>query len=106
MSHYPPLIGRILAHIGAIGAYRRTSAHVSTYIGACTFEHELRSHTDSAAVLAQENADAATMLMTLYPFWMDVHVMIFVGFGFLMVFLKCHSWNSLAQNYLAAAWAL
>ena len=36
----------------------------------------------------------------------DVHVMIFVGFGFLMVFLKCHSWTSVGFNYLIAAWSL
>lgn len=37
--------------------------------------------------------------------WMDVHVMVYVGFGFLMVFLRAHSWTSLAFNFLTAAWA-
>lgn len=32
--------------------------------------------------------------------------MIFVGFGFLMVFLKCHSWTSVGFNFLIAAWAI
>jgi len=32
--------------------------------------------------------------------------MIFVGFGFLMVFLKTHSWTSVGFNYLIAAWSL
>jgi len=41
-----------------------------------------------------------------YGMFMDVHVMIFVGFGFLMVFLKCHSLSSIAMNYICAAWAL
>ena len=40
-----------------------------------------------------------------YAMWQDVHVMIFVGFGFLMVFLKNHSWCSIGFNYLIAAWA-
>lgn len=31
--------------------------------------------------------------------------MIYVGFGFLMVFLKCHSWCSIGFNYLIAAWS-
>jgi ammonium transporter Rh len=30
--------------------------------------------------------------------------MIFIGFGFLMVFLKNHSWCSIGFNYLIAAW--
>jgi ammonium transporter Rh len=38
--------------------------------------------------------------------YMDVHVMIFVGFGFLMVFLKAHSWTSVGFNYIVACWAL
>lgn len=41
-----------------------------------------------------------------YPVFQDVHVMIFVGFGFLMVFLKTHSWTSVGFNYLIAAWAM
>ena len=36
----------------------------------------------------------------------DVHVMIFIGFGFLMVFLKTHSWTSVGYNFLIAAYAL
>ena len=32
--------------------------------------------------------------------------MIFVGFGFLMVFLKTHSWTSIGFNYLIACFAL
>lgn len=32
--------------------------------------------------------------------------MIFVGFGFLMVFLKNSSWCSIGFNYLIACWAI
>ena len=42
----------------------------------------------------------------LYPFFQDVHVMIFVGFGFLMTFLRKYSWSSVAKNFLMAAWAI
>lgn len=46
------------------------------------------------------------MLANFYPMWMDIHVMIFIGFGFLMVFLKTHSWSSIGFNYVCAAWCL
>ena len=42
----------------------------------------------------------------LYPFYQDVHVMIFIGFGFLMTFLRHHSWTSVGFNYLIAAFAI
>lgn len=45
-------------------------------------------------------------MASFYPMWMDIHVMIFVGFGFLMVFLKTHCWSSIGINYIGAAWAL
>lgn len=32
--------------------------------------------------------------------------MIFIGFGFLMCFLKSHNWGSIGYNYLVAAWAI
>ncbi|XP_007252657.3 ammonium transporter Rh type C 1 [Astyanax mexicanus] len=45
-----------------------------------------------------------------YPSFQDVHVMIFVGFGFLMTFLKRYSFGGVGFNFLIAAfgiqWAL
>ncbi|OCT86820.1 ammonium transporter Rh type C [Xenopus laevis] len=45
-----------------------------------------------------------------YPSFQDVHVMIFVGFGFLMTFLQRYGFGSVAFNFLLAAfgiqWAL
>jgi ammonium transporter Rh len=32
--------------------------------------------------------------------------MVFIGFGYLMVFLKTHSWSSIGFNYLVASWAI
>jgi len=43
---------------------------------------------------------------TYYPMYQDVHVMIFIGFGFLMVFLKTHCWTSVGFNMLIAAYVL
>eukprot|EP00825_Cyclidium_porcatum_P024347 TRINITY_DN267_c0_g1_i12.p1 TRINITY_DN267_c0_g1~~TRINITY_DN267_c0_g1_i12.p1 ORF type:complete len:574 (-),score=88.47 TRINITY_DN267_c0_g1_i12:370-2091(-) len=42
----------------------------------------------------------------LYPMFQDIHVMVFIGFGFLMVFLKKHSWSSVAINMFVAAWSI
>ena len=45
-------------------------------------------------------------LQAKYPLFQDVNVMIFVGFGFLMVFLKNNSWCSIGFNYLIACWSI
>jgi len=38
-----------------------------------------------------------------YGLYQDVHVMIFIGFGFLMTFLKKYSFSSVGYNFLVAA---
>ncbi|PKK33109.1 ammonium transporter Rh type A [Columba livia] len=43
---------------------------------------------------------------TLYPFFQDVQVMIFIGFGFLMTFLKKYGFSSVGINMLIAAFGL
>ncbi|XP_060063556.1 ammonium transporter Rh type A-like [Ylistrum balloti] len=46
----------------------------------------------------------------MYPMFQDVHVMIFIGFGFLMTFLKRYGYSAVSINLLIAAvivqWAL
>ncbi|XP_038655871.1 ammonium transporter Rh type A-like [Scyliorhinus canicula] len=42
----------------------------------------------------------------IYPSFQDVHVMIFVGFGFLMTFLKKYGFSSVGFNLLIAAFGL
>ncbi|KAJ3607073.1 hypothetical protein NHX12_026588 [Muraenolepis orangiensis] len=44
--------------------------------------------------------------MSLYPMFQDVHVMIFIGFGFLMTFLKRYGFSSVGVNLLLAALGL
>ncbi|XP_053573643.1 ammonium transporter Rh type C-like [Bombina bombina] len=41
-----------------------------------------------------------------YPSFQDVHVMIFVGFGFLMTFLKRYGFSSVGFNFLLAAFGV
>ncbi|XP_074676342.1 ammonium transporter Rh type A isoform X1 [Strix aluco] len=50
-----------------------------------------------------DNSDDSQIL---YPFFQDVHVMIFVGFGFLMTFLKKYGFSSVGINMLIAAFGL
>jgi len=38
-----------------------------------------------------------------YPMFQDVHVMIFIGFGFLMTFMRRYSFSSVGLNFLLAA---
>ena len=38
--------------------------------------------------------------------FLDVHVMIFVGFGFLMTFLKRYGFSSVALNLLVSAFSI
>lgn len=52
------------------------------------------------------NELAKDTVKTYYPVFQDVHIMIFVGFGFLMTFLKSHRFGSVALNFLAGAMAL
>lgn len=42
----------------------------------------------------------------IYPFFADVQVMIFVGFGFLMVFLRKHGYSSSGMTFLLAAFCI
>ena len=55
---------------------------------------------------ADGEKEAAEYMQSKYAYFQDVHVMIFVGFGFLMVFLKNNSWTSIGFNYLIACWAI
>eukprot|EP00668_Euglena_longa_P011350 GGOE01013746.1.p2 GENE.GGOE01013746.1~~GGOE01013746.1.p2 ORF type:complete len:461 (+),score=136.19 GGOE01013746.1:1881-3263(+) len=50
--------------------------------------------------------EAKDIVQGLYPFFQDVHVMIFIGFGFLMTFVKTHRWTALSFNFLLSIWAL
>ena len=56
-------------------------------------------------VLSTE-ADSRDIVQGLYPFFQDVHVMIFVGFGFLMTFIKTSSWSAMCFNWIISCWAL
>lgn len=44
--------------------------------------------------------------LSLYPIFQDIHVMIFIGFGFLMTFLKTYSWTSVTLNFFIASFSI
>lgn len=49
------------------------------------------------------NKTNSNTINNYYPFFQDVHVMIFIGFGFLMTFLKKYAHSSLGFNFYLAA---
>ena len=38
--------------------------------------------------------------LEIYPYYQDINVMMFLGFGFLMTFLRSHAWTSIGLNFL------
>jgi len=69
----------------------------------------LTQYGDSAISDASGDKDGTSVqseIDHLYPFYQDVHVMIFIGFGFLMTFLKKYTFSSVGFNFLIAAFAI
>lgn len=52
------------------------------------------------------NTHSKEEIIEKYPFFQDVNVMIFIGFGFLMTFLKKYFWSAVAKNFVLAACAI
>lgn len=53
--------------------------------------------------LKEANPSAVNTLVPNYPMFQDVHVMMFVGFGFLMTFLKWYGFSSVGLNMFISA---
>lgn len=60
----------------------------------------------NADTSVEDDAAAQTYMVNHYPMYMDIHVMVFVGFGFLMTFLKAASWTAVGFTYLIAVWCI
>uniref|UniRef100_A0AAQ4R3D1 Ammonium transporter Rh type A n=1 Tax=Gasterosteus aculeatus aculeatus TaxID=481459 RepID=A0AAQ4R3D1_GASAC len=56
--------------------------------------------------LPATKSSAALTSLLMSPVFQDVHVMIFIGFGFLMTFLKRYGFSSVGFNLLLAAFGL
>ncbi|KAG2471092.1 RHCG protein, partial [Polypterus senegalus] len=67
-------------------------------------------HADAHYIVNNTNTTYLNEFYFRYPSFQDVHVMIFVGFGFLMTFLQRYSFSAVGFNFLVAAfgiqWAL
>merc|ERR1719466_12114 len=50
--------------------------------------------------------DGSSMIHNTYGMFQDVHVMIFIGFGFLMTFLKRYGLSAVSLNMLLSAVAI
>ncbi|CAG7724067.1 unnamed protein product [Allacma fusca] len=65
---------------------------------------------DASANPAKKQDDSAegdsNSLPDYYPMFQDVHVMIFIGFGFLMTFLKKYGYSAVGFNLMIAAIAI
>jgi len=57
-------------------------------------------------VSSYKDAPAEGDVEFYYSFFQDVHVMMFIGFGFLMTFLRRYSFSSVSFNFLIAAFVL
>ena len=67
--------------------------------GACTtYDSNTSADLDDASATGAEE-------MSAYPMWQDTHVMIFIGFGFLMTFLRAYGFSSLTINFLVGVFA-
>lgn len=64
--------------------------------------HSINSTTKSET----ESSHESGIVEFYYPFFQDVHVMMFIGFGFLMTFLRRYSFSSVSFNFLIAAFVL
>ena len=45
----------------------------------------------------------ASTNVNYYPMYQDVNVMMLIGFGFLMTFIKSHAWSALSYTFFINA---
>merc|ERR1712142_1290342 len=58
------------------------------------------------ATIADDQATSNVEDAELYPMFQDVHVMMLIGFGFLMTFLKRHGFGSVGFNFLLTVYVI
>jgi len=63
-------------------------------------------HFDTATFKSAQASDSPDRSRSYYSMYMDVHVMIFVGFGFLMTYLRKYSLSAVSLNFVVGVMAL
>ncbi|KIH55575.1 hypothetical protein ANCDUO_14267 [Ancylostoma duodenale] len=53
-----------------------------------------------------EGSEDSVPMAVKYPLFQDTHVMIFIGFGFLMTFLKRYGFSAISINMLLACFTI
>jgi ammonium transporter Rh len=66
----------------------------------------------TANIKIQDNIDPTSTydpyrdyVQNIYPCFQDIHVMVYIGFGFLMTFVKTMSFTALSFNWIISIWA-
>ncbi|KAM9496621.1 ammonium transporter Rh type C-like 2 [Clarias gariepinus] len=70
------------------------------------YDKEVDAHWYEVKIEENITSDIENDFYFRYPSFQDVHVMIFVGFGFLMTFLKRYGFGAVGFNFLIAAFGL
>lgn len=55
---------------------------------------------------AEGTAEGANGIKGLYPWFQDIHVMIFIGFGFLMTFLRKNAFSALGWTFMISTFCI
>merc|ERR1711981_533042 len=55
---------------------------------------------------SEDGKDGKDTVAKKYPMFQDVHIMIFIGFAFLMTFLRKHAFNSLGNTFMIGAFSI
>ncbi|GMF17364.1 unnamed protein product [Phytophthora fragariaefolia] len=72
----------------------------------CLFLFAVKFDLANPANITREANTNPTRLHGYYSMYMDVHVMIFVGFGFLMTFLRKYSMSAVSLNFIIAVMSI
>jgi len=88
--HIPVLITLQVCFIILFGVFSR-------------YDHQTAFKNQSEGDYGKGRDNSHNMILKIYSSFQDVHVMIFIGFGFLMTFLKKYGLSAVSLNFMIAA---